>query len=232
MARPSVCIIIPAYNEEASLPRVLASVRNMKISYDVIVVDDGSTDNTADVARDMGVSVLNHPINRGTGAAVQTGIKYVQTQGYDLAIQLDGDGQHDPCYIPQLIEVLKTGVDLAIGSRFVNKTKYKTPYLRRVGILFLSFLIRLGVGRIILDPTSGYRAFNKKSLSFLADANLNHFSEPFVALKLLKNDFSIKEVPVEMKARYAGKSSLTPTKAIILMITISFLILLEMFKKE
>src|SRR5215510_6249182 len=162
MTPSSVLVIVPALNEEESLPRTLDEVRKVAPQVDLLVVDDGSHDATAEVARQRGVPVVHHAVNLGVGAALQTGFRWACEHGYDVGIQLDADGQHDPAYLPALLApVLEGRCDVAIGSRFVSASGYRAPWNRRLGMLLFSGVVRLALGRAISDTTSGFRAYNR-----------------------------------------------------------------------
>ncbi|MCH7951725.1 glycosyltransferase family 2 protein [Patescibacteria group bacterium] len=231
MTKKSVCIIIPAYNEEKSISSVISSIRKISRRYDVIVINDGSDDKTKEVTEQTGTGILNLSFNLGIGGAVQTGLKYALAKDYDIAVQVDADGQHDPRHIPQLIADLDSGTDMVIGSRFINKTNYKASFLRRLGITIFSNLILFTCGKKIFDSTSGYRVFNKKTIAFLVRNYPIDFPEPESIVKLLRNGFVIKETPVEMNRRATGESSVTPLKALYFMASISVAILIESMKK-
>jgi len=203
-----VCVIIPAYNEEETLPDVLHLVKKNAPTAGVVVMNDGSHDATSLVAHEHGVPVLDLPINLGIGGAVQTGIKYAYRHGYDVAIELDGDGQHDPKHIPELLSAVRKdgGPDVAIGSRFVQNSDYRASLMRQFGIHLFSFLIHLVTGKRIYDSTSGYRAYNRRAMQFLQSEYPADFPEPESIVMLLVNGYRISEVPVEMHERQGGES--------------------------
>jgi len=236
MPKPSVCIIIPAYNEEGSIASVISlirkSIKNSDWRFHLLVVNDNSLDKTKEIAEQLGVSVLDLPFNLGIGGAVQTGLRYAQENGYDVALQIDADGQHNPRYIPKLLKKLNKNVDMIIGSRYAEPTDYKSPFMRRLGNRVFSGLIQFTCGEKVYDTTSGYRIFNKKAISFLAKYYPADFPEPESIVKLLKNGFAIKEVPVEMNKRSGGKSSVTPLKAIYFMLSISIAILTQSIRTK
>lgn len=220
-------IIIPAYNEEASIAGVIDKVKNNMPKADIIVINDGSTDRTSYRAKKAGVNVVDLPFNLGIGGAVQVGYIYANRQDYDVAVQVDGDGQHDPSYIPKLIESISNDLcDMAIGSRYVHKSAYKSSISRRTGMLFFSVLVGFLTGRSIKDTTSGFRAVNKKVIHYFADQYPPDYPEVDVLVKLHKNGFRIAELPVEMQERESGKSSITPSRSLYYMIKVSLSLLI------
>lgn len=220
-----ILVIIPAYNEAASILDTVKSVENA--GYDYIVVNDGSTDGTLAVCQANGLNVLNLPQNLGIGGAVQAGHKYAQRHGFDVDVQVDGDGQHDPAYIPILIDALQNGHDLAIGSRFLGVTEgFKSTWLRRVGITWLSKEIELLTGKMITDPTSGFRACGKRAIDFFCRAYPSDYPEPESIAVALQNGLSVSEVPVEMRERQGGKSSIGGFSSVYYMVKVSLAILI------
>ncbi len=166
-AERKIAVIIPAYNEEQSIGDVVASIRRLGTGYDAIVINDNSTDKTAEVARRAGALVIELPCNLGIGGAVQTGYKFARQRGYDACIQVDGDGQHPADQIPRLIQTLfYEGYDVVIGSRFVTDSKYEISFMRLLGIRILSFFLKVTTGLDIKDTTSGFRAINRKVMEF------------------------------------------------------------------
>ena len=160
-------VIIPAFNEEAGIAAVIAAVREQTPDFDLLVINDGSADSTAAVARDAGAIVLSHNFNMGYGVAIQTGYKFAYEKGYRYLVQIDGDGQHDPSFMNRLLEPVRMGaVDFAIGSRFLWHDSYRPSFSRRLGILFFRKLVTIIIGREITDPTSGYQAFNREVMKF------------------------------------------------------------------
>lgn len=227
----SICIIVPAHNEAATIQQVIADIRKISKNFHIVVVNDGSTDETGQKAADTGVVVLTLPFNTGIGGAVQTGMKYAVRNGYDIAIQVDGDGQHPPREIPKLLRQLTSSTDVVIGSRFVKKTRYKSTLSRRVGGWIFSELIHLVTGTKISDPTSGFRLYNNRALQFLSQQYPIDFPEPESVVYLLKNNYRIKEVEVKMKKRVAGHSSIAHFKALYLYLSILLGILISSFRK-
>lgn len=228
----NVIIIIPAYNEEENIKAVVESIYKLKIKLDILVVNDGSTDNTSKVAKKTGAIVIDLPNNLGIGGAVQTGYLYALRNKYDIAIQLDGDGQHDPKDIIKMIEKIeKENYDMVIGSRFIKKTNYKQTFFRMVGIKIMSFIIKTITGKKIYDTTSGYRAINK---DIIKEFTINYpydYPEPETNMRMIMKNKKIIEIPVEMRKRMAGKSFVTPIKSIKYMIKVILSLLILKLKQ-
>ena len=153
-----VLLIIPAYNEEKNLPKLLNEIKKKCPKFDTLVVNDCSKDNTCILLKQCKIQAINLPINLGIGGAVQTGYLYAYYNGYDIAVQIDGDGQHDPIFISNLIDEISNGYDLCIGSRFIDKNGFQSSFVRKIGISYFSFLIKLFCGEKITDPTSGFKS--------------------------------------------------------------------------
>ena len=219
---PRLLIVIPAYNEEENIVRVVDDLTRRFPQYDYVVVNDGSRDKTAALCRAHGYRLIDLPVNLGLAGAFQTGLRYAADNGYDCAMQLDADGQHRPEYIPAMLEELEDGADIVIGSRFLTVKKPKT--LRMVGSYIISWSIRLTTGRAICDPTSGMRLFNRAMVEEFAQ-NLNYGPEPDTISYLIKNGAAVKEVQVEMGERIAGHSYLTIKMAI-------SILLIQWFRKR
>lgn len=199
-------IIIPAYNEEKNIVRVVEELQSDYPQYDYVVVNDGSGDDTAKICRRQGYNLIDLPINLGLAGAFQTGLKYAYIKKYDCAIQFDADGQHRPEYIASMIEKIKEGYDIVIGSRFVEKKKPKS--LRMLGSFFISAAMRMTTGCKVKDPTSGMRMFSKKMIKEFA-LSLNYGPEPDTISFLLKQGATITEVQADMEERIEGESYLT-----------------------
>lgn len=227
MDNPRVLVIIPAYNEEKNIHSVIQKLKYC-YSADILVVDDGSKDITAEKAAEEDVTVVKLPFNLGIGGAMQTGYIYARDNGYDIAIQLDADGQHDPEYIERLvIPVINKKCDMSIGSRYLEQTAYKSTASRRAGMLFFSWLVRVLTGNSIKDTTSGFRAVNKDILEYFASNYPTDYPEVDVLVRLHKKGFRMLEVPVEMKERQGGKSSITPIKSFYYMIKVSLALIIN-----
>ena len=226
-----ILVIIPAYNEEESIASVINQIRCYAPEADILVINDGSVDATSERAVKAGAKVVNLPFNLGIGGAMQTGYIYAKYHSYDVAIQVDGDNQHDPSYIQKLIRpIADNSADMVIGSRYVGKTIYKSTVFRRVGMVFFTFLIRLLTDKWIMDTTSGFRAVNKDIIDLFASDYPVDYPEVDVLVRLYKKKFRIIELPVEMKARKTGKSSITPIRSIYYMIKVTLSLIIETTK--
>ena len=203
-------MVIPAYNEEDNIVRVVNTIKERYKEYDYVVVNDGSTDHTSKRCHKNGFEIIDLPVNLGLAGAFQAGLKYAYQKNYDCVLQFDADGQHKPEYIKDMLEKLEQGYDIVIGSRFINKRKEHS--LRMVGARMLTVAIKLTTGKRIADPTSGMRMFNKAMIKEFA-VNMNYGPEPDTISYLLKQGASIAEVQVEMDERIAGTSYLSFTKS-------------------
>jgi glycosyltransferase involved in cell wall biosynthesis len=222
-----VLVIIPAYNEAANIKTVVENLIYNYPQYDYVVINDGSTDDTETICRQNGFNYISHPVNLGIGGGVQTGYLYAKRNNYDIAVQIDGDGQHDPKYIKNVIEPIEQGkADIVIGSRFLKRTGFQSSAARRLGIRFLSGLIRIFSGVRIKDVTSGLRAVNRKIISFYAGNYAQDYPEPEAIVAGAMHGAKIQEVPVEMHERNAGKSSINPLRSFYYMLKVSLTILL------
>lgn len=216
-----VLAVIPAYNEGESLRTVVQSIRAAAPNWDIAVVDDGSIDDTSIVARESGAIVLRLPVNLGIGGAVQTGLMFAHRHGYDAALQIDGDGQHDPAESLRLLEHLLTAnADAVIGSRFLGADGYQSSAMRRVGIRTLRFIISLLAGRRITDPTSGQRVLGRRAIDLLARDYPQQYPEPETVYLMLRAGLKLEERPVSMKSRFAGQSSIRPVHSVLYMLKV------------
>ena len=225
-----VLMIIPAYNEEKSILSVVENIKKVKTKdfmLDYIVVNDGSKDKTREVLIKNKLNFIDLPCNLGIGGAVQTGYKYAFYHDYDVAIQFDGDNQHDASFIPDLVTNIKKGNDLVIGSRFVGDlSEFKSSKLRRMGINLLSGIIKICTGVKIYDVTSGYRACNKKLISYFANNYPVDYPEPDSLVQVLKMKYKVREIPVVMHERKTGKSSINGFKSVYYMIKVILAIII------
>jgi len=210
-----ILVIIPAYNEEKSILGVIKNIREAEPGVDVIVINDCSTDKIADILAENGVKHVNLPINLGIGGAMQTGYLYAQQNNYDFAIQVDGDGQHDPKEIKKLIAAQqKNSADLVIGSRFLGEKSFQSSFTRRIGINIFAYISWVLTGQKISDATSGFRLANKNVISLYSEYYPSDYPEPEVIVYLKIKKMIIVETPVRMKERQGGKSSITPLKSV------------------
>lgn len=227
-------LIIPAYNEEKNILKTYKKVKKNG-KYDAIVINDGSTDSTLQVLEENHIPHINLVANLGIGGAVQTGYKYALKKGYEIAIQFDGDGQHDVNCIESIIKPIQKGeANFAIGSRFIDKTSsdFKSTTARRIGIKIISVLIKLFTGKRIADPTSGFRAADKEVIELFAKSYPAEYPEPESTVGLIKNGFKIVEVPVSMNEREGGKSSIHTWKTVYYMMNVAISIFICSIKKK
>lgn len=231
-AEEKVLIIIPAYNEEAAIRKTIMEIENNDFNCDIVVINDCSQDNTVNEVMKTNAKLINLPNNLGIGGAVQTGYKYAKQNNYDIAIQLDGDGQHKACYIKDLVEEIRNGYDMVIGSRFVGKRTYKQTKLRMLGINITSEIIEFFTNNKINDTTSGYRAINKEVINEFANNYPYDYPEPITTMRMIIKGKKVKEVEVEMRNRTTGKSSISPIKSIIYMIKVTLSLFLQGIKND
>jgi glycosyltransferase involved in cell wall biosynthesis len=227
-----ILIIVPAYNEEESLPGVIHDLRAETPEADVLVVNDGSRDRTLRVARDGGVKVLDLPFNLGIGGAVQAGFLYARQNDYDVAVQFDGDGQHVAGEIKKLIEPLEAGrADLVIGSRFLDPGGYRVPVFRKLGIGIFSFVLSRILGMEVTDSTSGFRAANRGVIEFFARNYPDDYPEVESLVLLHRMNMRMAEVSITMRERTGGKSSITPIRSMYYMTKVLMAIFIDLMKK-
>ena len=228
-----ILVIIPAYNEQDSIINVIKKLKKDCPRADYVVINDCSKDNTLSVLKENNTSFVNLPINLGIGGGVQTGYKYALENGYDIAIQIDGDGQHDTAYLDKVIAPIEEGVaDIAIGSRFIDKEGFQSSGMRRAGIKFLSALIKICCGTKVRDVTSGFRAVNRKYIKMYAYDYPTDYPEPEAIVQASVDGAKIAEVPVIMKERETGQSSIYAWKSIYYMIKVSLAIIICRISKR
>ena len=221
-------IIIPAYNEAGNIEKVVNNLVENYPQYDYVIINDGSTDTTKKICQANFYKVLNLPINMGIGGAVQTGYRYARDNGYEAAVQIDGDGQHDVVFLEEMLQVIESGqADIVIGSRFVQKEGFQSSQIRRVGINFLSVLGWMLTGVRLKDITSGYRVVNKRFIHVFADDYPADYPEPEAMVIAAVHGGRIKEHPVVMKEREQGKSSITFKKSVYYMIKVTLAMLIR-----
>ena len=223
-----VLVIVPAYNEELNIKLVQDNLEKAKkdadFSLDYIVINDGSSDGTERVCEENNIPVINLVHNLGIGGAMQTGYIYAYRHNYDIAIQFDGDNQHDAKYIKNLVkEIVDNDMAMVIGSRYVgNLSSFKSSLMRRFGIRFLSFILKLTTGVKIYDMTSGFRAVNREVMQLFATYYPHDYPEPETITQIIKKGYKVKEIPVMMHERKFGTSSITPLKSLYYMVKVSY----------
>ena len=228
-----ILLIVPAYNEEKNILKVYKKIieynKNNELKYDCIVINDGSNDNTEDVCIKNNIPHISLIHNLGIGGAVQTGYKYALENGYDIAVQFDGDGQHDINHVRKIVNPIINGdADMVIGSRFIDlsSSEFKSSLFRRFGIKLISFFIKLVTKYRVFDTTSGFRAVNQKLIQFFANSYPVEYPEPVSTTKVLRNGYIVKEVGVSMNRREAGESSIKAWKNVYYMINVILSIIL------
>ena len=233
-----VLVIMPAYNEGAVIRKVVEEFAAWKsalpgVECDCVVVDDGSLDDTGKVLADLGCPVLALPMNLGIGGAVQTGYMYARREGYDAAVQMDGDGQHLPEYVDALLRpVLSDEADLVVGSRFLAEGGFRSSALRRCGIRFLSGIIRLVTGERLRDVTSGFRAANATAIRLFAHRYAKDYPEPESLVQAIEAGLRVKEVPVRMRERRGGESSIAGFGSAYYMVKVTLAVLIAGMQKK
>ena len=216
-------IIIPAYNEEENIEKTVNAIQKSAQGFDYVIINDCSIDNTRKICEEKGFNIVNLPINLGIGGAVQTGYKYAYENDYDVAVQFDGDGQHDVRYVKDIIKPIKENkADMVIGSRFIDKSSsnFKSSKARRIGITLISFFIKLITGKKIYDTTSGFRAANKKVIERFVDNYPVEYPEPVSTTEVLRLGYNVEEIPVSMNERENGVSSIKAWKNVYYMVNV------------
>jgi glycosyltransferase involved in cell wall biosynthesis len=235
MPEPRRVAIVPARNEERAIAAVLDELRAFDPVLDVVVVDDGSIDRTAAVARARGAAVVRLPFNLGIGGAVQTGFKYALEHGYDEAVRLDGDGQHIPSELPKLIGPLEAGdADIVVGSRFAAgecDSDYRPPLARRAGIRFFARIVSLLVRQRVTDTTSGFQAVNRRGIALFAADYPHDYPEVEATVMVVKNRLRLKEVRVAMREREHGRSSINALRSIYYVLKVTLALFVGVFRR-
>lgn len=225
--------IIPAYNESMNITKTVEDILNNAPEFDYVIVDDCSTDATRLVCRERGFNLLHLPANLGIGGAVQTGYQYARDFGYDIAVQFDGDGQHSAAYLETMVKELKEKqLDMVIGSRFIRKEGFQSTAFRQLGIRYFSLLIRAVTGHTITDPTSGMRMVNRDLIEFFAVDYPKDYPEPESVCAVLRNGKRVGEVPVIMRQRAGGVSSISPSRSIYYMVKVTLAILMVLLRRK
>lgn len=221
-------VIIPAYNESENIVNTVKEITEKASDFDYVVINDCSSDKTLEILESNHLNYISLPVNLGIGGAVQTGYKYALEQEYDMAVQVDGDGQHDPAYLHSLEETLiKENADMVIGSRFIKNEGFQSTFARRMGIVYFTKMIKSLTGTTITDPTSGFRLVNKDVIALFANDYPRDYPEPESIVALLKRKKKVIEVPVQMKERQGGVSSIRLWNSVYYMIKVSIAILVE-----
>jgi len=221
-------IIIPAYNEELNIVDTVKRANALSPDYDVIVVNDASTDHTREMCEQNNIPHLNLPVNLGIGGAVQTGYRFASRHGYDIAVQVDADGQHNPEFLNKMEQILvDEEADMIIGSRFLENEGFQSSFMRRVGINFFSGLIKILTGQRITDPTSGLRMVGKKAIKLFSQDYPSDYPEPETDVQLVSRGYKVVEIPVVMNARQGGESSISTRKSIYYMVKVTLAIFVE-----
>jgi len=225
-------VIIPVFNEEETLRGVIVGIRSYLSQADVLVVNDGSTDSTGNIAREEEVLVLEHPYNMGIGATMQTGFLYALRSGYDIAIQVDGDGQHHPEFLPSLVRPLLEGhCDLVIGSRYLSDGGFKSTLPRKLGITFFRSLVWIFTGKRVTDPTSGFRAMDRKTLELFSEEYPTDYPEVEALISAYNKGLHFQEIPVTMRNRQGGASSIGILSALYYMVKVTLSISIGSFRR-
>lgn len=232
MESKKILVIIPAYNEAESIGRVIEKTQQRFPVSDILVVNDGSSDSTSAISKQKGAMVLDLSYNLGIGAAMQAGYKFADRMDYDIAVQCDGDGQHHPAEIKKLVNALiNDGVDMALGSRYLRKKRFRSEVFRRVGILIFSRVLSLIVGQKLTDTTSGFRAVNREVIKSFATNYPVDYPEPEALVLLHREGFAIKEISVNMSSRKGGNSSITLWRSIYYMVKVLLAIFIDLCKE-
>ena len=225
--------IVPAFNEERNIGGVVDELRAFDPGLDVVVVSDGSVDRTTDVAREHGAHVVALPFNLGIGGAVQTGFRYAYENGYELAVRCDGDGQHVPAELPKVLApVLDGRADIAVGSRFVGGDGYQSSATRRIGIRVLALVVSAIARQRVTDTTSGFQALNRRALELFAADYPHDYPEVEGMVMTIKHRLRLVEVPVEMRERVHGRSSITAARSIYYMVKVLVALFVGLFRRS
>lgn len=226
-------VIIPAFNEQENLPSLVQKLRQLETELDILIINDRSQDHTAQICKELNVNAIHLPCNLGIGGAVQTGYRYAQMHGYEYAVQVDGDGQHDPRYITEIMKPLLAGqADLVIGSRYINRLGFQSTAIRRLGIKYFSILIQLLIRQKVTDPTSGFRACNAGVIELFSRFYPADYPEPESIVFIRRHGYIIAEVPVIMQVRLGGSSSIKSIRTLYYMVKVSLAILIDKLRRN
>ncbi len=225
--------IVPALNEERSVPRVIAELRAFDPGLAIVVVSDGSTDRTADVAEQLGAHALRLPFNLGIGGAVQTGFRYADENGFDIAVRVDGDGQHDAAQLDKVLAPVLAGeADIVVGSRFAAAGGYRSSLSRRLGIRILAWTVSLLVRQRVTDTTSGFQAVNRSGIELFARDYPHDYPEVEATVMVHRHKLRLVEVPVTMREREHGRSSITALHSIYYMVKVLLALAIGVFRRQ
>ncbi len=225
-------VIIPAYNEQGGIEKTVHDVLKYAPEFDYVVINDCSTDDTLEICRKNAFHVINLPVNLGIGGSVQTGYIYAWRNGYDVAVQFDGDGQHNARYLNDMADKLYgERLDMVIGSRYIKKEGFQSSGIRRIGIRYFTGLIKLVTGKKITDPTSGMRMAGREVIEIYAKNYPKDYPEPESVVVVLKEGKKVGEIPVQMNAREEGVSSISPRKSVYYMIKVSLAVLIAAVRR-
>jgi glycosyltransferase involved in cell wall biosynthesis len=225
--------IVPALNEEESVGRVIDEIRAFDQGFEVVVVDDGSVDRTAEIARSRGARVVKLPFNLEIGGAVQTGFRYASENGFELAVRVDGDGQHDPAELARIVEpVLLDQADIVVGSRFAETGGYRPSRSRRIGIRILAWTVSMIARQRVTDPTSGFQALNRRAIRLFAADYPHDYPEVEAVVMVSRHRLRLTEVPVRMRERSGGRSSITAFRSVYYMVKVTLAIFVGLFRRS
>jgi len=227
-----ILVIVPAYNEEKNIASLIGNIKAAGPSWDVLVVNDCSGDNSCALLKELGVNHINLSNNLGIGGAVQTGYKYAQRHGYQYAVQVDGDGQHDPREIPKLIEKSREGFHFVVGSRFIDRKGFQSTLSRRFGIRIFSLVIQVFFGEKMTDATSGFRLADREVIAEFAQSYPVDYPEPETIVMLMKKKYRVAEVPVAMKKRTEGDTSIDVFDSVYYMVKVTLAMVFAFFSKQ
>lgn len=226
-------VIIPAYNEISNIRTTVQDILDHAPGFDYVIINDCSQDGTMRFCTEQGMNIINLPVNLGIGGAVQTGYLYAWRNGYDVAVQFDGDGQHDASYLNEMADFLQEQqADMVIGSRYIKKEGFQSSGIRQFGIRYFSALIKLLTGKRVTDPTSGMRMVNRDVMKIYSEDYPVDYPEPESVVAILRMGKKVSEIPVIMRERQGGVSSISPRKAVYYMIKVTLAILMECLRKR
>lgn len=225
--------IVPALNEEGSIASVIDEIRAFDPHFEIVVVDDGSRDHTSEIARSLGVHVVTLPFNLGIGAAMQTGFRYAYENDFDIAVQIDGDGQHDAAELPAILGPAEAGdADLVIGSRFSGAEGFRSSFTRRLGIRIFAWAVSAIAHQRLTDTTSGFRAINRRGIALFAKNYPHDYPEVEATVMLVRHRLRVTEVPAQMRERTAGRSSITALRSIYYMVKVLLALLVDVSRRD